>query len=304
MQFTLDNLNYCLAAPGNFYAQWRDELAATGFRTISLSVAGPVSSPMYTAIMVKFARPFRGRSDPSMTLSELKSKIADLANDAQPLHPYILSATGSGSSIMYGAAFRAMSEAPVVRPNLTAAQFTAENAVQREAGRMPIWLDSFGTSSDIRYCGIWSVNHNHIAWSADALNDRGDSRQQRFPDRDGAKGLGDAGQPEERGWLGVGVAWLGEAVAAREDQPRALHDRNGGTALCMRLDIRLHPLVQLGCLVGIRRIQGHAPHAALAKGPRNNLVALLENGRVAHRTIDDLGADADREPVELPLLLQ
>ena len=180
MQFTRDNLKCCLAAPASIYAQWRDELAAEGFRTISLSVAGPVSVPIYTAIMVKLATPFRGRSDPSMTLGELTGKIADLANDAQPLHPYILSATGSGSSIVYAAAFRAMPEAPVVRPDLSAEQFKAENAVQREAGRMPIWLDSFGTTSDIRYCGIWSANRDHVAWSADALNDSGDARQQRF----------------------------------------------------------------------------------------------------------------------------
>jgi CubicO group peptidase (beta-lactamase class C family) len=180
MRFTPNNLKTCLAAPGSIYAQWRDEHAALGFRTISLSVAGSVSVPIYTAIMVKLATPFRGRSDPSMTLGELQSMIADLANDAQPLHPYILSATGSGSSIVYAAAFRALSEAPVVRPNLTAAQFKAENAVQREAGRMPIWLDSFGSANDIRYCGIWSANRDHVAWSANALNDSGDARQQRF----------------------------------------------------------------------------------------------------------------------------
>lgn len=180
MLFTRDNHKCCLAAPESLYAQWRDEFGALGFRTLSLSVAGPVSVPIYTAVMAKVPTPFRGRSDPSLTLAQLNTLIADLANDSQPLHPYILSATGSGSSVVYAAAFRALPGAPVVRPNLTAEQFRSENTTQRAAGRRPIWLDSFGTASDIRYCGIWAPNSDHLAWSAEDLNDSGDQRQQRF----------------------------------------------------------------------------------------------------------------------------
>ena len=124
--------------------------------------------------------PFRGRSDPTLTPAQLNAMIATLAADSQPMHPYILSATGSGNDIVYAAAFRALPDAPIVKPNLSADEFRAENATQREAGRWPIWIDSFGTASNIRYCGIWGNNPEHVAWSADALNDSGEVRQQRF----------------------------------------------------------------------------------------------------------------------------
>ena len=180
MLFTRDNLKTRLAASRSDYVQWRDDLSAQGFRTVSLSVAGPTSAPIYTAVMVKLASPFRGRSDPSLSLAQLNAMITELAADSQPLHPYVLSATGSGDSIVYAAGFRAMPDAPIVKPNLSAEDFRAENATQRAAGRWPIWLDSFGTRSNIRYCGIWATNSEHVAWSADALNDSGAARQERF----------------------------------------------------------------------------------------------------------------------------
>lgn len=180
MIFTPNNLKTTLAASHSVYVTWRDGLSADGFRTASLSIAGPTSAPIYTAVMVKQPTPFRGRSDPTLTLAQLNTMITELAADSQPMHPYILSATGSGNNIVYAAAFRALPDAPIVRPNLSADEFRAENNTQREAGRYPIWIDSFGTANNIRYCGIWANNREHIAWSANALNDTGDDRQQRF----------------------------------------------------------------------------------------------------------------------------
>ena len=180
MIYSNENLKFCLAAPESVYGQWRDELAENGFRTLSLSVAGSAQVPVYTAVMAKLPNPFRGRSDPSLTLSQLNSLIAELASGSTPLHPYILSATGSGNGVVYALACRAMASAPVVHPNLTAEQLAAQAESQREAGRMPIWLDSFGTKNDIRYCVIWAPNTDHVGWSAAALNDSGEQRQQRF----------------------------------------------------------------------------------------------------------------------------
>ena len=62
MIYTADNLKVCLAASFDAYAVWRDELATAGFRTPSLSLAGPSSAPIYTAVMVKPALGFVGRS--------------------------------------------------------------------------------------------------------------------------------------------------------------------------------------------------------------------------------------------------
>lgn len=235
MLFTPNNLKTMLAASPSDYVQWRDDLSAEGFRTVSLSIAGPANAPIYTAVMVKLPTPFRGRSDPSLTLAQLNAMITELAADNQPLHPYIVSATGSGSNIVYAAAFRAMPDAPVFQANLSADQFRAENTTQRAAGRWPIWVDSFGTSSNIRYCGLWAHNSEHVAWSADALNDRGDTRQQRFeamvsvlarptavaltPDGGVARIFVDSAL--KHSWVAKPSMSAGEMAAAMEEQKQA-----------------------------------------------------------------------------------
>lgn len=178
MIYTDSNLKYCMAAPLEFFVQWRDELAAEGFRPISISLAGPISKPIYSAVMVK--RSFRTNSFPSLTKDQLSAKIDELAGAARPLHPYLVAATGSGSNVLYAASFREMSRAPRVRLNMFPSSYQSENEEQRVAGRILIWVDAFGTPEDIRYCAIWADNPDMIGWNVEALNDKGDTRQQRY----------------------------------------------------------------------------------------------------------------------------
>jgi CubicO group peptidase (beta-lactamase class C family) len=179
MIYTHSNLKFCIGLTFDDYTQWRDTHGEDGFRTHALSMAGPASQPLYTAVMVKDAQPFRGKSWPRLDRAALDDTISTMARD-ESLHPYLLAATGSAANAVYAVAFRAMDAAPVVKPKMTLEQYQDEHVVQRAKGRILIAVDAFGTSDDLRYCAIWAANPDRIAWNADSANDKGDARQQRF----------------------------------------------------------------------------------------------------------------------------
>ncbi len=101
------------------------------------------------------------------------TRIAEMADLTPALHPYIISATGSGDSICYAACFREMTVAPEWDPIMTGDQYTEKCKAQRSANRKLIWVDAFGTASDILYCAVWGDNPDNVGWNVEALNDKG-----------------------------------------------------------------------------------------------------------------------------------
>ena len=179
MTFTNNNLKFCVGLTSHDYAQWRDTHNEDGFRTHWLSLAGTASQTFYTAVMVKYQPPFRGKSWARLDRADLDATIASMASE-ESLRPYLIAATGSGANVVYAAAFREMDAAPVVKPNLTLKQYQDEHAEQRAKDRILIAVDAFGTSDDTRYCAIWAPNPDRIAWNAESANDKDEPRQQRF----------------------------------------------------------------------------------------------------------------------------
>lgn len=172
MIYSQDNLEYCLALTEADYASWRGKLP-DGFRTHSLSLAGPASAPRYTAVMVKRDPPFAGRSSLKLTKKELPAKIAEMAKQDPPLHPYILTATGVPPDTVYAVSFRRAAAPPIVGAELAAKDLQAENERQRNAGKILISLDAFGNATFIRYCALWGDNPGRVAWNGDAVNEIG-----------------------------------------------------------------------------------------------------------------------------------
>ena len=171
MIYTEHNLKYMIATRLEPYVEWRDRLGEKGFRTISLSLAGPASEPVYTAVMVKLDEPFRGESWPMLTKQELEKKIDELAKQDKPLHPYVIAATGTGNNVVYAACFRTMTSKPRVKLAMTSSTYADENANQQEAARILLWVDAFGTD-DTGYCAIWTDNPERIAWTADTIDEK------------------------------------------------------------------------------------------------------------------------------------
>lgn len=179
MIFTKNNLSSRIGITLEAYTQWRDAKNKEGFRTISLSLAGTPSQPLYTAVMVKYEPPFRGKSWARISPEQLDETITKMRTE-ESLHPFLIAATGSGSDVIYAVGFRELPAQPVVKPNLTLLQYQVEHAIQRAAGRILIAVDSFGSADDIRFCAIWGANPDRIAWNAESVDDKGAPRQQRF----------------------------------------------------------------------------------------------------------------------------
>lgn len=179
MIYTADNLKVCLAASFDAYTSWRDELAPVGFRTLSLSLAGPASAPIYSAVMVKPSQGFVGRSWSRLSLAELNATIEEMKAQNPRMVPYILSATGSGSDVVYAVCFREMAGGSVALPRLSAGQLREANDQARADGRRLLWFDAFGEPGAIRYCAVWGDNPENEAWNAQAVNDKGATAEAR-----------------------------------------------------------------------------------------------------------------------------
>lgn len=179
MIYTAANLKVCFAAPLEIYTQWRDEMGAAGFHTLSLSLAGPASEPIYTAVMVKPAQPFARRAWARRSLAELNATCEEMKASNPTMVPYILSATGSGEDPVYAVCFREMPGGYEALPRLSAKAFEQANDRARKKGRRLLWVDAFGRQGDIRYCAVWVDNPDNAAWNAQAVNDKGSLAEAR-----------------------------------------------------------------------------------------------------------------------------
>lgn len=180
MIYTKDNLHYCLGVSFAAFVRWRAGRVRQGFRSISISLAGPAAGPICTAVMVKYDAPLPAQMSAKLSRSALDAKIAELAALDRPLHPQIIAATGVGSDVAYAAEFRERADRPYVQLDMSRQDYRSETKAQRAAGRILLWVDAFGSPDRIRYCAIWGLNSDRVAWNAEAINDSGEARQQRF----------------------------------------------------------------------------------------------------------------------------
>ena len=156
----------------------RDKFADKGFRPLSLSIYGTPNDPRFAAVMVKRPQVIATRSFINMSHSQYQTVFEDQAKEG--FGPFIITATGPKNGAIFAGSFRKMSNIPLTRHNLSKDEFIALNAQQHDAGKILIWADCFGTSSEPRYCAIWGPNPDKIAWNIDAVDEGGDKLQQRF----------------------------------------------------------------------------------------------------------------------------
>lgn len=156
----------------------RDKFADKGFRPLSLSIYGTPNDPRFAAVMVKRPQIIATRSFINLSHSEYQKVFEDQAKEG--FGPFIITATGPKNGAVFAGSFRKMSKIPLTRHNLSKDEFIELNAQQHDAGKILIWADCFGTSSEPRYCAIWGPNPDKIAWNIDAVDEGGDKLQQRF----------------------------------------------------------------------------------------------------------------------------
>lgn len=156
----------------------RDSFADKGFRPISISVYGTPSSPRYAAVMVKRPAVIATRSFIDLTQQGYQDAFEKMADEG--FGPFLISATGPKDSALFAGSFRKVANIPLTRPNLSKQEFIDLNRAQKDAGKILVWVDSFGSTTDPRYCAIWGPNPDKVAWNIDAVDEGDPLRQQRF----------------------------------------------------------------------------------------------------------------------------
>ena len=193
-----------LLMPAVIFAAWHDrtfedhvaqakKYSDLGYQTQSLSVyrldttAGFKS--FYAAVMVK-----RAWQDKELqVLDYTRDAFLKRLDEWKAVHykPTIISASGHGDDATYSAVatFRPNTTDPIVRVDLTAAQFLQQNFDAMLAGKVLVWADSNGdpgVANSVLFAGIWDYDDKSIAWSCNdgqtnsTLNDLPDVTQEIF----------------------------------------------------------------------------------------------------------------------------
>ena len=178
MTLTNSNLVAWHGLTSSEHATKRDSFAEKGFRPLSISLYGAPASPRYVAVMVKRPTVIATRS--FMDLSQQGYQDAFDKMAAEGFGPFLITATGPKTGALFAGSFRKVAKIPLTRPNLSKQEFIDLNRAQKDAGNMLVWVDSFGSTTDPRYCAIWGPNPDKIAWNIDAVDEGDPLRQQRF----------------------------------------------------------------------------------------------------------------------------
>lgn len=162
----------------------RDKAAAEGYRFVSVSIYGPVGTPVFAAVMIKRPVVVVQRDFPCITATQWQQTFNEQA--AQGFGPVILAATGSASDPRFSAVFQPQNPVPLTHHGLTTGDITDPNTIEgmnsvaRGQGRILHWCASYGTTADPRFAAIWVPNADADLWNNEGLADDVDLYQARF----------------------------------------------------------------------------------------------------------------------------
>ncbi|MFC4115498.1 hypothetical protein [Nonomuraea zeae] len=129
------------------------QLKAQGFRPITVNVS---DGERYAAVWVKDGSAAEWGIWQGMSPAEFQQRFdAALKEGAQPIS---VSATGSGSSVVFTAIFQKKGGRFVTKSNLTSAQFGALNKEAASKGLALASIDAYGDPGDVRYVATWTAN--------------------------------------------------------------------------------------------------------------------------------------------------
>lgn len=161
--------------PVNFFAyhdrtsaqqkQIVDELAAQGFRFVSLSIYGKPSDPRYAGVMV--LRPVVIAQDTRFNLTTAQFQAAFDECASKGFAPAIITATGPATNPLFAVVFDpAPGFIPRTVVNADRARFDAEMAAARKENTSLRWAAMYGSGGDRRFAGVWWPHPPGIPWNA------------------------------------------------------------------------------------------------------------------------------------------
>ncbi len=156
----------------------RNQYYAQGFRFISLSIYGPMNTPVYAAVMVKQQNPVMQNDFPCMTATEWQQTFNSQAS--RGFGPIILAATGTGDNPAFAAVFEQQNPIPLTRHGMTLNDLQTTDTQAKLQNLILRWAASYGSGSDSRFAGIWVPNTQNTLWNNDGIQDSVSDYQSRF----------------------------------------------------------------------------------------------------------------------------
>lgn len=162
----------------------RDDAAKEGYRFLSLSIYGSVSSPVYAAVMIKRPQVVAQRDWPLLTADEFQSVFT--AQAKKGYGPVMIAAAGTASNPRFAAVFEPQTPIPLTRHRLKSGADSDLETIQgmnRKAkidGLILRWAAMYGDTSNPRWAAIWGPNMGRVTWNADGVLETGDEYQARF----------------------------------------------------------------------------------------------------------------------------
>jgi CubicO group peptidase (beta-lactamase class C family) len=136
-------------------------LTSQGYRPLTVSVAGTLTTPRISATWIQ-------RAGPAWVMSTPQSQVDDQAwrvgYALQGYRPLLVSVDGSGSDTVYMTVCVADGVSAVFSGGHTAAGFDSQVASMRNAGLWPISIAVHGTAAAPRYSYVYTHNVDDVAW--------------------------------------------------------------------------------------------------------------------------------------------
>lgn len=139
-----------------------DNLSKKGYRMISLSVYGGVSSPAYAAVWVK-------RSGPAYVathgINAAQYQAFFNTWSKKGYVPVLISATGTASNAVFAAVFEKLDYSTwIARHDISETAFNKENENARKNNLILKTCTIYGSASAKRYAGVWVPNNSFTKW--------------------------------------------------------------------------------------------------------------------------------------------
>src|ERR1700722_11753898 len=153
----------------------RDQWAAQGYRFLTLSIYGPISAPIYAAVMIKRATVVEQHDRSCMTADEWQQAFNTEA--ALGFGPVIVAATGSANDPRFAAVFQPMATIPLTKSGLTSGDISDPGTIQgmnsdaKQQGFILQCAASYGDSNNANFAAIWMPNKHNTLWNNDGLLD-------------------------------------------------------------------------------------------------------------------------------------
>ena len=159
-------------------------LAKDGYRFRSLSIYGPVSQPLFAAVMVKRSKVVAQHAFPCETREEFLGTFGDQAELG--FGPVCISATGSTAHPRFATLYQKLDPIPLTRIDLGSGGSDDEETLQgmsriaRESGSILRSLASYGSASQPVFAAVWRPNPDAVVWNVDGLVETRDEYLDRY----------------------------------------------------------------------------------------------------------------------------